>query len=125
MSQPEILLEAQQLVTSAQSQNITLRLLGGTAVAFHCPSAKHPGIAREYLDIDLVCLKSQCKMVRRFFLGINYASNDMFNALRGGNRLMFFDQKKRRVDIFLDSFGMCHAFDLRGRLSLEPITNNQ
>ncbi|HMK82711.1 MAG TPA: hypothetical protein VK503_03245 [Candidatus Bathyarchaeia archaeon] len=122
MSQPDVLLEAQQLVTRARGKNITLRLVGGTAVAFHCPSAKHPAIARQYLDIDLVGLKSQARTVRQFFSDLNYASNDMFNALHGGSRLMFFDSKNRRVDIFLDRFGMCHTFDLRERLSIEPMT---
>jgi hypothetical protein len=122
MSQPDVLLQAEELVTRAQGENITLRLIGGTAVAFHCPSAKHPAIARQYLDIDLVGLKSQTRTIRRFFSDLNYAPNDMFNRLHGGSRLMFFDPNKCRVDIFLDRFGMCHTFDLRARLSIEPMT---
>jgi len=43
--------------------------------------------------------------------------------LRGASRLMFFDlPNKRRVDIFLDSFEMCHKIDLKDRLELDPLT---
>jgi len=36
---------------------------------------------------------------------------------------MFFDlTKKRRIDIFLDYFDMCHKIDLKDRLTLEPLT---
>jgi hypothetical protein len=59
--------------------------------------------------------------MREFFPKLGYSPNDMFNALRGGSRLMFFDlPNERRVDIFLDQFDMCHKIDLKDRLTLEP-----
>jgi hypothetical protein len=36
---------------------------------------------------------------------------------------MFFDvPNKRRVDVFLDQFEMCHKIDLRDRLGIDPLT---
>jgi hypothetical protein len=36
---------------------------------------------------------------------------------------MFFDlPNKRRIDIFLDVFDMCHKIDLKDRLTLDPLT---
>ncbi len=86
----------------------------------HCPSAKHPAIARTYPDIDLVGLKKQPRMIRNLFPTLGYEPNQMFNALRGATRLMFFDiPNKRRIDIFLDYFEMCHKIDFRDRLTID------
>lgn len=47
----------------------------------------------------------------------------MFNALQGDKRLLFLDPAaKRRVDIFLDVFEMCHKFDFHNRLELDKWT---
>ncbi len=123
MTETDILKEAERIIASAQSQNIILRLLGGTAIAVHCPSATHRAIARTYPDIDLVGLKNQSRLIRNFLPTIGYEPNEMFNALRGGSRLMFFDTpNKRRIDIFLDYFEMCHRLELRDRLTIDPKT---
>jgi len=123
MIETDVLKEAERIISTAESQNITLRLLGGTAIGIRCPSAKHRAVARTYPDIDLAGLKKQARSIRKFFSTMGYEDNKMFNALRGSARLMFFDlPNKRRVDIFLDNFDMCHKFDLRDRLTIDPKT---
>jgi hypothetical protein len=123
MIETDVLKEAERIISTAESQNITLRLLGGTAIGIRCPSAKHRAVARTYPDIDLAGLKKQARSIRKFFSTMGYEDNKMFNALRGSTRLMFFDlPNKRRVDIFLDNFDMCHKFDLRDRLTIDPKT---
>jgi len=123
MTESDILKEAERIISTAQSQGITLRLLGGTAIGFRCPSAKRSSVSRKYPDIDLVGFKRQSRELREIFPRLGYEPNQMFNALRGGSRLMFFDlTKKRRIDIFLDYFDMCHKIDLKDRLTLEPLT---
>ena len=123
MIEPDVLKEAERIISTAESQNITLRLLGGTAIGIRCPSAKHRAVARTYPDIDLVGHKKQARAIRKFFSTMGYEDNKMFNALRGSSRLMFFDiPNKRRIDIFLDYFDMCHKFDLRDRLTIDPKT---
>jgi hypothetical protein len=123
MTEADVLKEAERIISTAESQNIILRLLGGTAIGIRCPSAKHRAVARTYPDIDLVGLKKQARLIREFFSAMGYEDNKMFNALRGSTRLMFFDiPNKRRIDIFLDHFDMCHRFDLRDRLTIDPKT---
>jgi hypothetical protein len=123
VTESDILKEADRIIATAQSEGITLRLLGGTAIGFRCPSAQRPSVSRKYPDIDLVGFKKQSRRIRELFPKLGYRPNDAFNALRGGSRLMFFDlPNERRVDIFLDYFDMCHKIDLKDRLTLEPLT---
>jgi len=120
----DVLKEADRIITTAANDGITLRLLGGTAIGFRCPSAKRPAVSRKYPDIDLVGYKKQGRQVRALFeKKLGYSPHETFNALRGASRLMYFDlPNKRRVDIFLDIFDMCHKIDLRDRLTLDPLT---
>jgi hypothetical protein len=115
--------EAQRIVQGGNSRGIVLRLMGGLGIKFHCPSADRLALRRSYPDIDLVGLKKQSKKIQEFFIELGYKPNEMFNALRGGSRLMFFDMpNERRIDIFLDIFEMCHRFDLRDRLNIDQVT---
>jgi hypothetical protein len=123
MIETDVLKEAERIISTAENQQITLRLLGGTAIGIRCPSAKHRAVARTYPDIDLIGLKKQSRAIRGFFMTMGYEENKMFNALRGSTRLMFFDiPNKRRIDIFLDYFDMCHRFELSDRLTIDPKT---
>jgi len=123
MIETDVLKEAERLISTAETQQITLRLLGGTAIGIRCPSAKHRAVARKYPDIDLIGFKKQSRTIRKFFMSMGYEENKMFNALRGSTRLMFFDMpNKRRIDIFLDYFDMCHKFELSDRLKIDPKT---
>jgi hypothetical protein len=80
-------------------------------------------VSRSYPDIDLVGYKKDSRRIRELFPKLGYTPNEIFNALRSATRLMFFDlPNKRRVDIFLDYFEMCHKIDLKDRLTLEPLT---
>jgi len=123
MIETDVLKEAERLISTADSQKLTLRLLGGTAFGIRCPSAKHRAVARTYPDIDLVGLKKESRTLRKFFMSMGYEENKMFNALRGSTRLMFFDiPNKRRIDIFLDYFDMCHKIELKDRLKIDAKT---
>ena len=123
MIETDVLKEAERIISTAETQQITLRLLGGTAFGIRCPSAKHRAVARAYPDIDLVGFKKQSRAIRGFFTTMGYEENKMFNALRGSTRLMFFDMpNKRRIDIFLDYFDMCHRIELHDRLTIDPKT---
>ncbi len=116
--------EGQRIVAEAQKNGLTMRLLGGLAIAIRCPSAQHPAIKRTYGDIDLAGFKKDGRQIREFFeKRLGYRPNEMFNALRSASRLMFFDiPNVRRVDIFLDYFEMCHKIDLRDSLKKDKMT---
>lgn len=119
----DIVQEAQRIIENAEKNQITLRLFGGVAVRFHCPSATHGQLARKYADIDLMGLRKQSRNMKKLFTDLGYTPRDVFNALHGDTRLIFNDiENGRRVDIFLDVFEMCHRFVLKDRLTLDTFT---
>lgn len=120
---PRVEDEAKRLLQASSERKVVLKLLGGVAIAMRCPSAVRDGLRRDYVDIDLVGHEKQSKAIKEFFVGLNYEPRERFNALMGRKRLIFNDMvNQRRVDIFLDVFEMCHKFDFRDRVGLEPLT---
>lgn len=123
MPDTDIVKEAERIIDTAEKYEITLRLFGGMAVRFHCPSATHRELARKYADIDFMGLKKQSRGMKKLFVDLGYTPRDVFNALSGDTRLIFNDiTNGRRVDIFLDVFEMCHKLDFKDRLLLEKYT---
>jgi DNA-binding CsgD family transcriptional regulator len=119
----DIVQEAQRIVEEAEKKGIILRLFGGMAIRFRCPSATHRGLQRKYADIDVMGLSKQSKEIKKLFIDLGYTPRQIFNAMQGSRRLIFNDiEQGRRVDIFLDVFEMCHRFDFRDRLSLDKPT---
>jgi len=115
--------EAKRILDEAKQRSIILRLFGGVAVKYHCPSATHRSLQRSYPDLDFFGTGKQGREVRKLFLDLGYEPNQRFNALHGATRLIFEDAKNQRVvDIFLDIFRMCHTFHLGDRLSLDEYT---
>jgi hypothetical protein len=115
--------ETQRILETAEKHNVVLRLFGGMAIRFRCPSATHRALERRYADVDFVGLKKQGKDIKKLFQELGYAPREIFNALQGDKRLIFNDlENQRRVDIFLDVFEMCHRFDFRERLPLDKDT---
>ncbi|GAB4215353.1 MAG: hypothetical protein OHK0022_55170 [Roseiflexaceae bacterium] len=119
----EIRAEAQRVVAAAQAQGLTLRLLGGLAVALHAPSAALPALTRPYADIDLVALARQASPAERLLAALGYQPDREFNLLNGAERLLFRDPLHgRQVDVFVGQFNMCHRIPVAERLELEPLT---
>ncbi|HXY83323.1 MAG TPA: hypothetical protein VEH56_06335 [Candidatus Saccharimonadales bacterium] len=119
----DIVKEAQRIIDEAEKNHITLRLFGGLAVRFHCPSATHRSLSRKYADIDFMGLKKQARDMKKLFISLGYTPRDIFNALHGDTRLIFNDiENGRRIDIFLDVFEMCHKLDFKDRLMIDKYT---
>ena len=115
--------EAKRILDEARERGIILRLFGGVAVKYHCPSATHRSLQRSYPDLDFFGRGKQGREVRKLFLDLGYEPNQRFNALHGATRLIFEDAKNQRVvDIFLDVFRMCHTLHLGDRLTLDDYT---
>ena len=115
--------EAKRVLDEAKQRGIILRLFGGVAVKYHCPSATHRSLQRSYPDLDFFGRGKQGREIRKLFLDLGYEPNQRFNALHGATRLIFEDAKNQRVvDIFLDVFRMCHTLHLGDRLSLDEYT---
>ena len=120
----DVVEEGKRLWQEAQQKGLTLKLIGGLAVYHQCPKALQDGILhRTYPDADFCGLSSQGRKFQKLFKEMGYRPEERFNALRGRERLIFRDDAHRRhLDIFLDSFVMCHKLDLRGRLRGEGMT---
>ncbi|MGA2971284.1 MAG: hypothetical protein ABSE39_01520 [Candidatus Bathyarchaeia archaeon] len=93
------------------------------AIRFHCPSATHRSLGRKYADIDFMALRKQSRDIKKLFAELGYVPRDRFNALQGDKRLIFNDiENGRRVDVFLETFEMCHRFDFKNRLTIDNPT---
>lgn len=115
--------EAQRVIAAAESQGLTLRLLGGVAVRLRCPHAAHRALTRSYADLDFVAPKKQARALRDVLGSLGYTADRRFNALHGERRLLFFDEPRgRQVDIFLSVFEMCHKLPLEKRLNQHALT---
>ena len=115
--------EAKRIIDEAKNRGIILRLLGGLAVSYHCPSASQGRLEREYPDIDVIGNKRQVPSIKKLLSDMGYVPNQRFNALHGESRLMYADPKGRgSLDVFLDTFKMSHTLYLGERLTLDDYT---
>ncbi|HME19119.1 MAG TPA: hypothetical protein VKF15_05255 [Nitrososphaerales archaeon] len=105
---------AVQIIDMAESRGVRLRLLGGLAFKSLCPSANDPRYFRENKDIDLMGRREDTKEIMKTLETLGYKPRDVFNKLNMGQRLIYYDLgNRRRVDIFLDEFVMCHKFNFK------------
>ncbi len=114
--------EARRIITTAQQNKVTLRLIGGLAIRFHC-HGQHTSHLREYHDVDVLGLADESEMISSVLRQLGYSPNFKYNLLYGGSRLQFVnDATGRNVDVFLDKFSMDHRLDFRQRLGLDELT---
>lgn len=114
--------EARRLVESAARVGLTVRVLGGVAVRMQAPS-ETPLLPRPIGDIDLAAKQGGWRALADFLKASGYAGDDMFNALNGARRLLFFDHaNNRKLDVFVGEFEMCHSIPIAGRLEKQPVT---
>ena len=119
----DITSEARQVLARCTAENVTARLIGGLAVAWHQHEPTPPGLQRSYADIDIVIGRKEGRAATSALLQLGYLPNERFNALHGDRRLLFYDQANdRQLDVFVGSFAMCHALDLSSRLTMLPDT---
>jgi hypothetical protein len=114
---------ATQIIDLAESKGIRLRLLGGLAFKRLCSSANDPHYFRENKDIDLMGRREDSKKIMRTLETLGYKPREVFNKLNMGQRLIYYDLgNKRRVDIFLDEFVMCHKFNFKESILADTYT---
>jgi hypothetical protein len=119
----DIVAEGERLLELGAQSGVDLRLLGGVAVRLHAPDLP-PALAREYKDLDFAVPKRDAGPLDQLLRRAGYAPHVSFNAMHARERALFFDDDHgRQVDVFIDSFRMCHAIPLSGdRLGLERST---
>jgi len=105
---------ATQIIDLAEKKGVRLRLLGGLAFKKLCPSASDPRYFRENKDIDLMGKREDSRKIVKIMETLGYRPRELFNKLNLGQRLIYYDiANKRRVDLFLDEFVMCHKFNFK------------
>jgi hypothetical protein len=118
----EPIAEARRLIELARSEGLVLRALGGVAICLQAPGAK-PRLPRQVKDIDLAAAKGASKSTAKLMVRAGYVADEMFNALRGSRRLLFYDPGNgRHLDVFIGEFSMCHDIPMASRLGREPLT---
>jgi hypothetical protein len=115
----DIVAEGERLLALGEEGGVGLRLLGGVAVRLRAP-ALPPALDREYKDLDFAIGKRDAGALDQLMRGAGYSPHVSFNAMHARERALFFDDHNgRQVDVFIDSFRMCHAIPLSDRLGLE------
>ncbi len=110
----DALAAADQIIDAAEAKGVQLRLIGGLAFKLLCPSASGPAYKRENKDIDLMGKRDDAKQTMGTMGALGYKPREIFNKLNMGQRLIYYDMtNRRRVDLFLDEFVMCHKFNFK------------
>lgn len=113
----ELVREGVALVEDASANDIVLRLLGGVAIVLHTVGAVH----REIADVDAATRRSDVRRLGETLRRRGYVPEARFNALHGERRLIFYGPAGK-LDVFVDSFEMCHRIELAPRLTLDTPT---
>jgi hypothetical protein len=111
--------EAQRLATVTREGGVTLRFLGGVAVAVHCGRENEPH--RAFSDLDAVVRRGQRATLIAVLEQSGYTADERFNAFNGASRLIFYGPAGK-LDVFVDAFEMCHRIALADRLDADDPT---
>jgi hypothetical protein len=83
----------------------------------------HPAFRREFGDLDFVIAGKQRREFEAFMPKAGYSPHKQFNLLNGSERQIYYhNETGMKLDIFVDTFSMCHKIPLNDRLHLHPIT---
>jgi hypothetical protein len=113
--------EARRLVEAATRRGVMVRVLGSVAVHLQAPEPG-PLLTRPIKDIDVVMRRGNRAAVTELLIAAGYVADEMFNALQGARRLLFFDPTDRKLDVFIGDFSMCHVIPIADRLERDPLT---
>jgi hypothetical protein len=118
----DIVAEGERLLGLGADAGVDLRLLGGVAIRLRAPELP-PALQREYKDLDFAVPKGGGGPLDVLLRDAGYTPHVSFNAMHARERALFFDDDHgRQVDVFIDSFRMCHEIPLSERLALEEST---
>jgi hypothetical protein len=131
ISEEEFLRQALQVVESARSRHVYLRLIGALAVYVHsldtprCISAfKALGRLGEgkptFTDLDLMGYSKQSKETTKLLQSLNFKPDNAVNWWFGKRRMIYYHpQGQFTVDLFLDKLEFSHDVNFAGRLELD------
>jgi len=124
--------ESERIVDEAKSKGLTMRILGGLAIAMHCRNESNfaknlnrtgTGVVtgQEYSDIDFVAYRKQRDKVKELFNNIGYVKRRATLSSAASERQIYYHPKGWfYVDVFFDQLLVAnHPIDFRGRLELD------
>lgn len=115
--------EAARLFALAQDQGITVRLLGGVAVALAAAGPLPASLQRTYKDLDYVVARVDAPRWALLLESSGYVADVQFNRLHGSQRLLHYDRANdKQLDTFVGEFAMCHVLNLERRFPRDSIT---
>lgn len=118
-----LLCEAQRLLSHAEQRQLPLRLLGGMGVRLLLGERMDARFQREIGDLDFITTRRASRDVERLIERQGWAPQSRFNTLHGHRRLLFHDPgADRKLDVFVESFQMCHSLPLAQRIEVQPQT---
>lgn len=124
--------EAQEIVEKAMREGLTLRILGGLAIAIHSQDQREFAVklgrtgtgmikGQEYSDIDFIAYSNQRNRIKEFFEKLGYAKRRATLSTAASERQIYYHPKGWfYVDVFFDKLLVAnHPIDFRGRLELD------
>lgn len=121
--EPDINAEAQRLLAEIDSAGIAARLIGGMAIRLLAADRIPAAFERPIQDLDFVLAKRDRPRFNTLLIDAGYASQERFNALHGAHRLLYDDQSYgRQIDVFVESFSMCHELPLAEQIPVRRYT---
>lgn len=114
--------EALRLIAAADEESLRIRAVGGVAFTLQATN-RRPRLARRLKDVDVVVPKGSSKQVAALLARVGYTADEMFNALRGATRMLFYDlTHERHLDVFVGHFSLCHDIPVAERLDRDDLT---
>ena len=118
----DIVAEGERLLGLADEAGLELRLLGGVAVRLRAPEVPPP-LDREYKDLDFAVRKKGAGTLDTVMRSAGYEPHVTFNAMNARERALYLDEAHgRQVDVFIESFRMCHEIELGDRIGVDART---
>jgi len=115
--------EASRLLAAARERDVPLRLLGGVAIQILLGERMDERFQRESADLDFLTTKRSGRAVEELLASAGWEPERQFNALNGARRLLFEDAPSgHKIDVFVESFEMCHVLPLAERMSVREDT---
>lgn len=105
--------EGQELCAAAADRGLDVRLMGGVGIRLLLSDDTTSGYDRPYRDLDIIIRRRQRRNVETLLTERGWDPAATFNALGGGRRLLFHDPASdAQIDVFVESFEMCHTLPL-------------
>lgn len=114
--------EGHRVIDAAENADLTVRLIGGTAIREHSETAREGPFEREYRDVDFVTVREDEDEVVDLMTELGYDENERLNRMHRF-RLEFHDPSNdRKADYIVDRFDFSHEWSLRGRVEEDAPT---